>query len=137
MTAAKKTKKKSKGSSSGGGAQEFLVWHGEKIAVCFVAVIALWFAMQGLGYKSLTWQPEELEKTAGEAKTAIEASTRDAEAEIGDFKIIDYSVYAEQIKKPINVEPYSTKGWNPIPGLRSSGSSPASGGGASSEDYGQ
>ena len=122
-----KAKKKSKESSGGGGAQQFLIWHGEKIVVALVAVVALWFATQGLGYQTLKWQPEELEKASGEAKTAIEASTWSAEQEFkGEIKITNFEEFAQQIKQPIPASPYSTKNWIPIPGLMSSSSSSSS-----------
>lgn len=105
--ASKKTKKKSVGKSGGGAFQEFFIWHGEKIVVGIVAVVALWFALQGLGYQTLSWQPSELEKIAGEAETAVRNNTRTAEDE--EIQIFDYATYAEQIKSPIPAEPYQGK----------------------------
>ena len=108
----KKKKKKSKGNS--GGAQQFLVWHGEKVAMGIVAVIALWLAFQGISYmgQKMTWPPSDLENASREAREAIERSTRTVEDE--DLKIIDYAAYAEQIKEPIPAEPYGVKAqWKP------------------------
>ena len=113
----KKAKSSSVSSSGGGGAQQFLVWHGEKIAVALVVLIALFIAFQGLGYLGstpLAWQPEDLEKTAGEADAAIRASVRDAKEE--GIVFFDHARFAEQIRRPIRVEPYRTSEhqWRPI-----------------------
>ena len=61
--------------------QQFLLWHGEKIIVGIIVVVALWFALKGLGYQTLSWQPSELERVANEAETAIRNNTRTAEDE--------------------------------------------------------
>jgi len=107
-----KSAKEKKSKGSGGGAQQFLVWHGEKIVVGIVAVVALWFAMQGLGYQTLSWQPNALEEDASAAETAIKASTRSAEDEGIEF--FDHAKFAEQIKAPISAEPYRNSAlWNP------------------------
>jgi hypothetical protein len=103
IMAASKGKKKS-ASSSGGGAQQFLVQHGEKIVVGVIVVVALWFALQGLGHQGLSWQPDELVQLATGAEGAIKDSTRSAEDE--GISSRDYAAYAEQIKDPIPVEPY-------------------------------
>lgn len=108
--------------SSGGGAQQFLVWHGEKIVVGIIAVVALWFAMQGLGYQTLSWQPNELEDVAGRAEQGIRASTRSAEDE--EIAFFDYEAYAEQIREPLSATHYRTNSvWNPVlnPSQRSTG----------------
>jgi len=112
----KKKKKKSKKGTSGGGAKQFLVWHGEKVAVCVVALIALWFASQGMGYmgQRMGWPPSDLETAAREAREGIERSTRTA-ADEDDLEITDYAAYAEQIKSPIPAAPYSvTAPWKPV-----------------------
>ena len=110
------TKKKSE--SSGGGAQQFLVWHGEKIVVGIVAVIALWFAVQGLvGYQTLSWQPNALEEDATAADTAIKASTRTAEAEGIELPELDHKTFAAQIREQIKPEIYRNPNealWHPI-----------------------
>ena len=111
-----KSKKKKSSSGSGGGAQQFLVLHGEKIAVGFVVAVALWFAVQGLGYQTLSWQPGALEEDANAAETAIRNSTRTAEDEGIEF--FDHAAFAEQIKAPISGTPYRNPGtalWNPAP----------------------
>jgi len=129
-----KKKKKSAG-SSGGGAQQFLIWHGEKIAVGIVVVVALWFAMQGLGYQTLSWQPNALEEEATAADNAIRASTRDAEDE--EIEIFDFAELAEQIRNPIPTGPYRNPAaalWYPSP--FSASSTPAQTGGRfQSQDY--
>lgn len=113
--AAKQTKKKKKSSSNGQGSgafQQFFVWHGEKIVVVIVAAAALWIALQGLGYQTLSWQPNELEQASTAAEQAIRESTRTAADE--ELKIFDYTAYAEQIKEPIPTAPYrNTSAWNP------------------------
>jgi hypothetical protein len=110
----KSTKTKS-GGSGGGGAQEFLIWHGEKIVVGIVAVVALYFALQGLSYlgtKTLSWQPSALEEDANSAETGIRNSTRTAEDE--GIELFDHAKFAEQIKAPISAAPYSNPVlWNP------------------------
>ena len=107
-----KSTKKKKSGSGGNGAQQFLVWHGEKIAVGLVVVVALWFAIQGLGYQKLAWQPSALEEDASAAETAIRGGTRTAKDEGIEF--FDHAAFAEQIKAPISAEPYrSTAVWNP------------------------
>ena len=109
---AKKTKKKSLGKNDGGAFQEFFVWHGEKIVVGIVVVVALWFALQGLGYQTLSWQPGDLEKIASEAETAVRNNTRTAADE--EIEVFDYATYAEQIKSPLLAEPYQSKSqWIP------------------------
>ena len=102
----KSTKKKKAGGSSGGGAQQFLIWHGEKIAVGVMVVVALWFAMQGLGYQTLTWQPNALEEDASAADTAIKGSTRTAAEEGVEFSEPNHAKFAQQIRNPIPTEPY-------------------------------
>jgi len=99
----KSTKKKKSGGGDG-GAQQFLVWHGEKVVVGIVVVVALWFAMQGLGYQTLSWQPNALEEDANAAETAIRNSTRAAEDE--EIEIFDFKEFAAQIRNPIPAEPY-------------------------------
>ena len=105
------TKKTSEGS---GGVQQFLVWHGEKIIVGILVVVALWFAMQGLGYRSLTWQPNALEDDASATETAIRNSTRTAEDEA--IERFDHAAFAAQIRSPILTEPYRCPAvWNSSP----------------------
>ena len=100
-----KAKKKTRSSGSGtGGAQRFLIEHGEKIAVGVLAVVALWFALQGLGYQSLPWQPTALEEEATQAETAIRNNTRTAEDEGIEF--VNHAEFAEQIREPIPADPY-------------------------------
>ena len=125
MTASKDTKKKR---GSGGGAQQFLVWHGEKIAVAAVIVVALWFSMKGMDYagQTVSWRPSDLEENANEAEQTIRASERKAKDE--EIIPFDYAEYAEQIERPISADPYRAGAvWNPVisPGgsQRSSGSS--------------
>jgi len=111
-----KKKKKQISSGSGGGAQQFLVLHGEKIAVGVVIVVALWFAVQGLGYQTLTWQPSALEEDASAAETAIRNSTRTAEDEGIEF--FDHAEFAKQITERIPTGPYRNPVsalWNPAP----------------------
>jgi len=101
--------KSTKTNKSGvGGVQQFLIWHGEKIAVGIVVVVALWFAMQGLGYQALTWQPSDLERDAEATQTAIRDSTRTAEDEDVAFPDPDHATFAQQIRNPIPTEPYRT-----------------------------
>ena len=115
MRTSKSTKKKkSQGSSGGGEVQQFFLWHGEKIVLPLIAVIALWFAVQGLGYQALLWQPSDLEGVADTAKREIDNSTRSAEDE--NLKNFDYAAHAEQIKKPVPGVPYRNppgSEWNP------------------------
>jgi len=112
----KSTKKKSKVSSGGDNAvQQFLLWHSEKIVVGIVVVVALWFAMKGLGYQTLSWQPSELERVAGEAETAIRNNVRTAENE--EIQIFDYAEFAKQIRVPVSSAPYrSESAWLPALG---------------------
>jgi len=110
--------KKKKSESSGGGAKQFLVWHGEKIIVGIVVVIALWFAIQGLGYPTLSWQPSALEEDATAADTAIRASTRTAEDEGIELPVPDHKTFAAQIREPIRPDVYCNPGeslWLPSP----------------------
>ena len=99
-------KKKSLASKSDGGAQQFLVWHGEKIVVAIVIVVALWFAVQGLGFHGLSWQPSSLEEDATTADNAIKNSTRTAEDEGVTLPEPGYKDFAEQIRNPILPAPY-------------------------------
>jgi len=132
----KSTKKKKIGGSSGGGAQQFLLWHGEKIVVGVVVVVALWFAMQGLGYQTLSWQPSALEEDANAAETAIRNSTRDAGDE--EIETFDFAELAEQIRNPIPTQPYRIPAsalWNP--GGFSSSPQTTGGGGSGSGSWSQ
>jgi len=109
-------KKKSEGNSTG-EAQRFLIWHGEKIVVGIVVVVALWFALQGLGYQTLSWQPDDLVQKSSNAETNIKNSKRTAEDEFAGANppivLVDYAAYAEQIKEPIPAEPYRSESqWN-------------------------
>ena len=109
----KSSKKKANVGNSASGAQNFIVWHGEKIVVGIVVVVALWFALQGLGYHALSWQPSELEKASTDAENGIRNSTRGAADE--EIEIFDYAAYAEQIKEPISAAPYRTESsWSPV-----------------------
>ena len=111
-TMSKNSKKKLSPGNIGGEAKQFLVWHGEKFVVAVIVVVALWLAMQGLGYQSLSWQPSELGQIAAEAEQGIRASTRTAGDE--DLTFFDYAEHAEQIKKTIEVDLYSHPSeWNP------------------------
>lgn len=110
----KNTKKKMSQGNIGGGMKQFFVWHGEKFVVAAIAVFALWLAMQGLGYQTLSWQPRELEETADAARKAIENSERTVDSE--EIKIFDYAGHAEQIKRAIDASLYrnpSGSEWNP------------------------
>lgn len=123
-----KSIKEKKGKGSGGGAQQFFLWHGEKFVVVVIVVVALWFSMQGLGYlgQTVSWQPSDLEASAGEAEQAIKASTRTAEDE--EMTPFDYAAYAEQIKQSVSADPYRARSvWNPVVSPRSSGSQRSSG----------
>ena len=115
MKTSKNTKKKkNQGSSGGGDIQQFFLWHGEKIVVAIIAVLALWFAIQGIGYQALSWQPSELEGVADTTKREIDNSTRSPEDE--GVKQFDYAAHAEQIKKPVSADPYRNplgSAWNP------------------------
>ena len=119
MKTPKNTKKRKNKGSNDGGAKQFLVWHGEKVAVAIIAVFALWFAVQGMGYmgQRVSWPPGDLETVAREARETIEKSTRTAEDEFKDkdLKLTDYAAYAEQIKEPISAAPYGNKApWKPL-----------------------
>jgi len=132
--------KKKKGEGSGGGAQQFLLWHGEKIVVGIVAVVALWFALQGLGYQTLPWQPNALEEDATAAEAAIRNSQRSAEEELKgtDIQIVDFAERATQIRSPIPTPPYRNLAiWHPDPPLstQTRSQSSSSSGSGSGSDY--
>ena len=122
--ASKSTKKKSKGKGSSGGAQQFLIWHGEKIVVGIIGALALLFAVQGLGYfvQKAPVKPDVLIADSGKAEADIRKGTRTAKDE--EIDVFEYDKYAEQIKQPISVEPYSTGAvWKPNIGPRQRSSS--------------
>ena len=106
MTKKTAKKKKNKGASSGGGAKEFLVFHAEKIVGGVIAVVALWFIIQGLSYlgPQVNWHPNELVEGAAAVRTSINASTRAAVDEGIEFR--DHAATAEQIRDPISATPY-------------------------------
>ena len=107
-----KNRKKSKKRSGDGIAQQFLIWHGEKIVVGIVVVAALWLALMGLGYQAVPWQPDSLVRMAEEVRGGIDRSTRGAEDE--DIKIFDYAEHAKQIRESIRDEPYRAfTPWHP------------------------
>ena len=107
-----KSKKNSRGNSLG-EMQQFFIWHGEKILVCVVVVLALWFALKGLDYTSLPWQPSELETIADGARRTIESSTFTSE-DVGAKQLDYYSTLAEQIRLPIRAEYYrNVSQWHP------------------------
>ena len=88
------------------------MWHGEKIVVGIIAVAALWFALQGLGYQGLSWDPKAIETAASDAEQSIRGSTYSAKEE--DLEVFDYATYAAQIKEPISAAPYrSVSAWFP------------------------
>jgi hypothetical protein len=92
--------------------QQFFIWHSEKIVAGILVVAALWLAMQGLGYQTLTWQPGELEEIARDTESAIKKSTRTAADE--GIKMFDYAAYAKQIKEKIPPDPYRAEvAWKP------------------------
>jgi len=101
----KNTKKKtrSQGNTSA-GVKQFFVWHGEKFIVAFVVACALLLAMGGMNYQPLTWKPEDLERTAVEARSAIERSERTAEDE--EIILFDYAEHAKRIKDLIKPDLY-------------------------------
>ena len=104
----KKAKKKSKSTGGGGGAKEFLILHGEKFGVGVVAVVALWFVLQGLSFlgPQVNWQPSELVENANAIRTSINASTRTVEDEVNIEELVDHAATAEQIREPISAAPY-------------------------------
>ena len=111
MKSSKDTKKKSKG-GGGNSFQELFVWHGEKVVVGIIVVVALWVALQGLGYQTLSWQPSALEEASSAAERNIRENTRAAEDE--GVVVFDYAEFAEQIKEPIPADPYrNTSPWYP------------------------
>jgi hypothetical protein len=118
MKSSKNTRKMSTG--SGSGTQQFLIWHGEKIAVGVFAVAALVFALQGLTNKTVKWAPEELVRTSEDTERAIQASRYTPE----DAKIefFNYGDHAGKSKEAISVVPYRTGNWNPTVVQRSSNS---------------
>ena len=90
--------------SSGGAFQQFVLWHGEKIVVGIVVVVALWFALKGFGYQTLSWQPSALEEVSAAAEKAIKENTWMAENE--GIQIFDYATYAGQMKETTPALPY-------------------------------
>lgn len=106
-----KFKKQSSGNSAG-KAQQFFIWHGEKIVVGIVVVAALYLAWQGLDYKTLSWTPKVLEDVARDAEEKIKDSTLSAK-DVG-VEYVEYSTHATQIRSPIPAEPYmSVSLWHP------------------------
>ena len=101
--------------SSGGAFQQFVLWHGEKIVVGIVVVVALWFALKGFGYQTLSWQPSALEEVSAAAEKAIKENTWMAENE--GIQIFDYATYAGQMKETTPALPYrSESAWLPALG---------------------
>ena len=100
----------------------FFVRHGEKIIAGIIVIAALWIALQGRGYHSLSWQANELEELVNRTEKTI----KDGHYTLADEKInfFDYATYAKQIKEQIPSEPYRNEAaWNPVlhpePPLRS------------------
>ncbi|MCL2006006.1 MAG: hypothetical protein FWG73_07545 [Planctomycetaceae bacterium] len=113
MEASKSTKKK-KTKSGGGGVQHFFVWHGEKIAVAAVVIVTIGLVMHGLGFfgQAVPWQPDDLERVATDAETAIRNSGRSAEDE--GVEMFDFAAHAEHIKELVPTAPYRVMSpWNP------------------------
>ena len=110
------TGKKSQVSSGGAGTfQQFVLWHGEKILVGIVIVVALWFALKGFGYQTLSWQPSALEEASTTAERAIRENTWKAENE--GVQIFDYEAYAKQIRESTPATPYRSESpWLPALG---------------------
>ena len=132
MRAAKKKKSEGSGSSSGGAAQRFLLMHGEKIVGGILVVVALWFAIQGLGYQTPKWAASELENEANVADAAIKKSDRKAADENG-VEIFDFAEFAKQIRDPIPTTPYHNPfSWHPVLPLSLQGSPRTLGGGSDS-----
>ena len=109
----KSTGKKSPVSRGGANEfQQFFLWHGEKILVGIFVVVALLFALKGLGYQTLSWQPDALKDISTAAEEAIRKNTWAAENE--GVEIFDYATYAEQMKEPTPAKPYrSESAWLP------------------------
>ena len=100
-------KKKSKISSGGGGPQQFLILHCEKFVVVVIAVVALWFALQGLGFMGpqISWQPNVLIDDATAARTTIEGNMLLA-ADVMETEPVDHAANAGQMRSPVDATPY-------------------------------
>jgi hypothetical protein len=109
-----KSSKKNKGFSIE-EAKQFLLWHGEKVVVGIIAVVAVWLALSGmgkLGLRPFAWRPSDLTSQASSIRGDIESSQYVVPEE--KMKIIDYAILADQIKKPINELPYrNVSHWEP------------------------
>lgn len=94
--------------------KEFLVQHGEKVALAIVIPVALFLMSLGFTYAPPTWTPTDLEQVATRAEDHITKIERTAADE--GVTIFDYDRLAQLIKLEggIRTQPYQTKTfWRP------------------------
>ncbi|MDR2170381.1 MAG: hypothetical protein LBP59_09585 [Planctomycetaceae bacterium] len=94
--------------------KQFLILHGEKIAVGLLVLTAVFFIYLGLtSYKSLAWQPGDLDNSSKQSRNFIDSNTRTALEE--GITVFQYDKYAEWIKFGVKSELYQTPTvWLPL-----------------------
>ncbi|MGL4941910.1 MAG: hypothetical protein ACRC46_01820 [Thermoguttaceae bacterium] len=94
--------------------KEFLIQHGEKVAIGVVIPIAIFLMSLGFAYSPPTWGPKDLEQVASKADTHITNIERSASDE--GVATFEYDRLAQLIKLEggIRQQPYQTKTlWRP------------------------
>lgn len=89
-----------------GRIKSFFILHGEKVALVFFVLVALYIAYLGTQYKPLDWQPTALQQAAQSADDHIKTNKRKALDE--GVSIFTYDTYAAWIKAPVKPDLYKT-----------------------------
>ncbi|MDR2346275.1 MAG: hypothetical protein LBE18_09440 [Planctomycetaceae bacterium] len=94
--------------------KQFFILHCEKFVVGLLAFIAVFFMYLGItSYKSLTWQPVDLDQSSQSTRTYIDTNKRTADDE--KIFVFQYDKYSEWIKLGIRLDLYKTPTvWLPL-----------------------
>ncbi|MDR1483816.1 MAG: hypothetical protein LBT09_03235 [Planctomycetaceae bacterium] len=94
--------------------KQFFILHGEKFAVGLLVLFAIFFIYVGVtSYKSLSWQPVDLDEKSKGSRTFIDTNTRTATDE--SVVVFQYDKYAEWIKYGVKLNLYETPTvWLPL-----------------------
>lgn len=92
--------------------KEFLVQHGEKVALGLVVPIALFIMATGFFYSPPNWTPDDLEKIASNTTSFLDRVERSAADE--EVVVFAYDNFAHMIKKGVSAASYPTPTlWRP------------------------
>ncbi|HBT78021.1 MAG TPA: hypothetical protein DEB39_14110, partial [Planctomycetaceae bacterium] len=92
--------------------KQFFIRHGEKILLGLIVPLAIWIALWGTKFEPLSWLPEDLTKSANDARSRVDNNERTATQE--GVSVFRYDILARQIKTPVDPRYYQTRTvWNP------------------------